>query len=232
MTDFGPVLQIDGSRRPDTLDIRALLDAMSRKVSENYASAIDAIRMRATTSADSRVNTALAEVANLLMQHAEIHRALSNADSGAQIEVVGYLRGLCRSIGLSRLRGRQIRLLFIESRSQLLSSERCRQLGLAVSEMLEDLAANVGTRGGVVSIELVNNDAMIKCCVRHRGIWLQSRPDRRADLISALVKNIGGFVEGWHEGETGEAVISVPSVGATRRPAAAWPDAFVEMSAM
>jgi two-component sensor histidine kinase len=232
MARFGQILEMDNGMS-HAVDSRVLLGAMSRRVSADNGSTIDAISVLAANSADTTVRTALAEVANLLLQRADVHRALSDADMDAQIEVVGYLKQLCKLIGFSRLRSRNIRLLFIESRPHLASAERCWRLGLAVSEILEDLATNAaGDSGGVVSVEVVNSEAMLKCCIRYRGVYPElSRPDHGVELINALVRSIGGTFDFWHEGGSGESVMSVPSVGVIHRPPATWPDARARMSA-
>jgi two-component sensor histidine kinase len=233
MTYFGQVLDTDVSEISHRADSYALLSEMSRRVSADYASTIDALCAHATNSADMTVKAALAEVADLLMQRAEVHRALIDLDMGARTEVVGYLRQLCRVIGFARLRSRQIRILFIESRPHLISRERCWKLGLAVSEILESLAANAaGSGGGLVSIEVVNNEAMLGCRIRYHGIRPEfSKPARDTELINALVRSIGGTFDFWHEGESGETVISMPSLGVMHRVCGARPDGRVRMAA-
>src|SRR5262245_43118615 len=59
------------------VDDHVLLKEMSHRINNEYACAINVVCLRASKSPNAELRTALADVATLLMQFADIHRALT-----------------------------------------------------------------------------------------------------------------------------------------------------------
>src|SRR5262249_8313804 len=128
---------------------------MSHRIKNEYACVINTIWLRAHKSPSMEVRTALSDVATLLMQLSDVHRALTFPAGRQPIEVCAYLQRLCGVLSAARLKDRNIKLLLIESEPQFLSAESCWKLGLAISELITNSCRHAfGAVGGVIRIEL------------------------------------------------------------------------------
>src|SRR5262249_23924248 len=167
---------------------------------------------------NAELRTALADVATLLMQFADIHRVLTFPAGGRPIEVRSYLQHLCRVLSNTRLKDRNIRLLLVDSGPQLLSAENGWKLGLAVSELVTNSCRHAfGASGGDIRIDLEKDGATMKCCVRDNGKNQGNRPPGQGlKLMRSLVQSAGGTLD-YHFGRRGAIpLISMPNSEALR----------------
>src|SRR5262249_47726428 len=180
-----------------------------------YAGVINAISLRAHKSQSTAVRAALTDVATLLMQLSDVHRALTCPAGRQPIEVCAYLQRLCGAVSAARLRDRNIKLLLVESEPQFLAAERCWKLGLAISELITNSCRHAfGPAGGVIRIELSKDGPMVTCCVCDNGRSRGRRPAGQGlKLMQSLVQSVGGTFDCGF-GERGSiTLISMPRSG-------------------
>jgi two-component sensor histidine kinase len=193
-----------------------LLKEMSHRIKNEYACVINTIWLRAHKSQSSEVRDALSDVATLLMQLSDVHRALTLPDGRQPIEVCAYLQRLCGAVSAARFRDRNIKLLLVESEPQFLSAESCWRLGLAVSELITNSCRHAfGRVGGVIRIELSKDGPMVTCCVCDNGRNQGKRPvGQGLRLMQSLMQSVGGTLD-YGFGERGAiTLISMPNSGA------------------
>ncbi|GLR85251.1 sensor histidine kinase [Bradyrhizobium iriomotense] len=193
-----------------------LLKEMSHRIKNEYACVINTIWLRAQKSQSREVRNALSDVAALLMQLSDVHRALTFPDGRHPIEVCAYLQRLCGAVSAARLRDRNIKLLLVESEPQFLSAETCWRLGLAVSELITNSCRHAFSRvGGIIRIELSKDGPMVTCCVCDNGRNQGKRPmGQGLRLMQSLVQSVGGTLD-YGFGERGAiTLISMPNSGA------------------
>ena len=71
-----------------------LLKEMSHRIKNEYACVINTIWLRAHKSQSTEVRTALSDVATLLIQLSDVHRALTFPDGQQPMDVCAYLQRL------------------------------------------------------------------------------------------------------------------------------------------
>jgi two-component sensor histidine kinase len=207
MIEFG-----DLGKETSEVEDHVLVKEMSHRIKNEYACVINTIWLRAHKSQSGEVRTALSDVATLLMQMSDVHRALTCPSSQQPIEVCAYLQRLCGAVSAARLKDRNIKLLLVESEPQFLLAESCWKLGLAVSELITNSCRHAfGPVGGVIRIELSKEGPMVTCCVCDNGRNQGKRPAGQGlKLMQSLVESVGGTFD-FGFGERGAiAFISVP----------------------
>jgi two-component sensor histidine kinase len=142
------------------------------------------------------VKAALLDVADLLHQCADVHRALRMPDQERLSDVAKYLQQLCSSMTKYRLERLAIRVLFSADDLRL-EGERCWKLGLIVSELLTNVArhAQFDTRQPELRVELTLAGNVVKCRVSDNGS--APEPFRRGGglaIIGELASSLGGRV--------------------------------------
>jgi two-component sensor histidine kinase len=205
------------SRETPASDVEdhVLLKEMSHRIKNEYAGVINAISLRAHKSQSTAVRAALTDVATLLMQLSDVHRALTCPAGRQPIEVCAYLQRLCGAVSAARLRNRNIQLLLVESEPQFLAAESCWKLGLAVSELITNSCRHAfGPAGGVIRIELSKDGPMVTCCVCDNGRNRSKQPAGQGlKLMQSLVQSVGGTFDCGF-GERGAiTLISMPGSG-------------------
>jgi two-component sensor histidine kinase len=191
-----------------------LLKEMSHRIKNEYACVINTICLRAHKSQSREVRIALSDVATLLMQLSDVHRALTFPSGRQPIEVCAYLQRLCGAVSAARLKDRNIKLLLVESEPQFLSAESCWKLGLAVSELITNSCRHAfGPVGGVIRIELSKDGPMVTCCVCDNGRNQGKPAGQGLRLMQSLVESVGGTLD-YGFGERGAiTLISMPNSG-------------------
>ncbi|MGV7214638.1 sensor histidine kinase [Bradyrhizobium sp. UFLA05-112] len=192
-----------------------LLKEMSHRIKNEYAGIINAISLRAHKSQSTAVRAALTDVATLLMQLSDVHRALTFPPGRQPVEVCAYLQRLCGAVSAVRLRDRNIRLLLVESEPQFLAAESCWKLGLAVSELITNSCRHAfGPVDGVIRIELSKAGPMVTCCICDNGCNRGQRPAGRGlKLVKSLVQSVGGTFDCGFGDRGAITLISMPSSG-------------------
>src|SRR5580658_7823691 len=92
-------------------DEPVLLHELTHRINNEFAAAIGAVSLAAARSGNDEVKAALSGVAELLHQHAEVHRALQMPEYDTMLDAQRYLRQLCLSISRSYLDHRKIKLV-------------------------------------------------------------------------------------------------------------------------
>lgn len=216
MRDVFEFAELSENAPVSDVEDHVLLKEMSHRIKNEYACVINAIWLRAHKSQSAEVRTALSDVATLLMQLSDVHRALTFPAGQQPIEICAYLQQLCGAVSTARLRDRNIKLLLVESGPQFLSAESCWKLGLAVSELITNSCRHAfGPAGGAIRIELSKDGPLVTCCVCDNGRNQGKRPvGRGLKLMQSLVQSVGGTLD-YGFGERGAiTLISMPSIGA------------------
>jgi two-component sensor histidine kinase len=203
------------SKETPAMDVEdhVLLKEMLHRIKNEYAFVINTLSLRAERSQSAEVRTALYDIATLLMQLSDVHRALTVPAGQRPIEVGAYLQQLCGAVSAARLRNRNIELLLVESEPQFLSAESCWKLGLAVSELITNSCRHAfGPVGGIIRIELSKDGPMVTCCVCDNGRNQGKRQvGQGLKLMQSLVQSVGGTLD-YGFGERGAiTLISMPS---------------------
>lgn len=173
-----------------------LLQEITHRVTNEFASAIAMISLAAAQSKNDEVKIALSQVVDRLQNYALVHRALQIPADDVPVDACAYLRQLCRSIARSKLSSQGIGLVLIEHPLEL-RSRQCWRLGMILSELITNAARHAfGKAGGVIKIELFADAHYAQCRVAdngtaHRGIV----PARGLGIIQALAKALNGKLE-------------------------------------
>ena len=215
MTDVFEFAELSRDKRVADVDDHVLLKEMSHRIKNEYAGVINTISLRAHKSQSTAVRAALTDVAALLMQLSDVHRALTCPAGRQPIEVCAYLRRLCGAVTAARLRDRNIKLLLVESEPQFLAAESCWKLGLAVSELITNSCRHAfGPAGGAIRIELAKDGPMVTCCVYDNGRNRDKRPAGQGlKLMKSLVQSVGGTFDCGFGERGAMTLISIPSNG-------------------
>src|ERR1700722_818961 len=173
-----------------------LLRELNHRINNELTCVICAISAKATQSDNVAVKAALFDVADLLHQCADVHRALRIPDQGHLTDAARYLQQLCFSVTKYRLDGLAIRVLFSADNLRL-EGERCWKLGLIVSELLTNVArhAQFEARHPELRVELMLVGNVVKCKVSDNGSAPEPvRRGRGLTIIGELAGSLGGRV--------------------------------------
>jgi two-component sensor histidine kinase len=173
-----------------------LLRELNHRIKNELASAIHAVSAKAVQSDSVVVKTALLDVADLLHQCADVHRALHMPDQGRLADAARYLQQLCSSITKYRLDRLAVRVLFSAGDLRL-EGERCWKVGLIVSELLTNVARHeqFGVRHPELRVELMLAGNVVKCRVSDNGSAPEPiRRGRGLAIIADLASSLDGRV--------------------------------------
>ena len=172
-----------------------LLDELSHRISNEFASAISML-FRAARSADDEVKNNLGDVAQLLHNYAEVHRALRPPDQETLINAEGYLSELCRAISRSKLDPMNIRLE-LAATPLLMSATRCWRLGMIVNELVTNAVQHAfARRHGAIRVVLSRSGGFITCHIADNGSapgFVQ--PGRGLRIVEDLSRSLDGRFE-------------------------------------
>jgi two-component sensor histidine kinase len=215
MTDGFEFAELSRDTPIGDVEDHVLLKEMSHRIKNEYAGVINTISLRAHKSQSTAVRAALTEVATLLMQLSDVHRALTCPAGRQPIEVCAYLRRLCSAVSAARLRNRNIKLLLVESEPQFLAAESCWKLGLAVSELITNSCRHAfGPAGGDIRIELSKDGPMVRCSVFDNGRNRDKGPAGQGlKLMQSLVRSVGGTFDCGFGERGAMTLISIPGSG-------------------
>jgi two-component sensor histidine kinase len=173
-----------------------LLHELNHRINNEFAAAISVVSLAAARSGNGEVKAALSDVAELLHQYADVHRALQMPEYDTLIDAAAYLRQLCRSISRSLLDGRKIELV-LAAQPLRLPADRCWRLGMIVFELINNAARHAFTsEAGEIRVELLRADPFFQCRVMDNGsASAHVRPGRGLKIIDALSSSLGGRIE-------------------------------------
>jgi two-component sensor histidine kinase len=179
-----------------TSDGSLLLRELNHRIRNELTSAICVVSAKAVQSENVAVKAALLDVADLLHQCADVHRALQIPDQKRFTDAASYLQQLCFSVTKYRLDRLAIRVLFSADELRL-EGERCWMVGLIVSELLANVArhAQFGDRDPELRVELMLAGNVVKCKVSDNGSAPEPvRRGRGLTIVGELASSLGGRV--------------------------------------
>jgi two-component sensor histidine kinase len=200
-----------------------LLRELNHRIKNELTSAIHAVSSKAVQSDNVAVKAALLDVADLLHQCADVHRALRMPDQGCLTDAASYLQQLCFSITKYRLDRLAIRVLFSADDLRL-EGERCWKLRLIVSELLSNVArhAQFDARDPELRVELLLADNVVKCKISDNGSALEPiRRGRGLAIVGELAGSLGGRVHTSCAAEGYSFLVTFPLTDAEQRAAGA-----------
>jgi two-component sensor histidine kinase/DNA-binding winged helix-turn-helix (wHTH) protein len=172
-----------------------LVEELTHRMNNEFAAAIAVVSLAAARSPNGEAKSALAEVAERLHSYVQVSRCLQIPSQDTVIDASAHLRQLCQSIGRSRLDCRGIELKFA-GRPLQINSERCRRLGMIVSELITNAARHAfGDGGGKIQVELSQCGLLINCRVADDGTAAEKiRPGRGLAIIERLTASLHGTI--------------------------------------
>jgi two-component sensor histidine kinase len=203
-------------------DESLLLRELNHRINNELTSAICTVSAKAVESDNAAVKAALFDVAELLHQCSDVHRALHMPD-GRLTDAARYLQQLCFSIAKYRLDRLAIHVLFSADDLRL-EGERCWKLGLIVSELLTNVArhAQFDARHPELRVELMLAGNVVKCRVADNGS--ASEPIQRGRglvIIGDLVSSLGGRIHTSCAAEGSSFLLTFPLTEVEQRAAGA-----------
>jgi two-component sensor histidine kinase len=197
-----------------------LLRELNHRINNELTSAICTVSAKAVESDNVAVKAALLDVAELLHQCADVHRALHMPD-GRLTDAARYLQQLCFSITKYRLDRLAVRVLFSADDLRL-EGERCWKLGLIVSELLTNVArhAQFDARHPELRVELMLAGNVVKCGVSDNGSAAESiRRGRGLAIVGELASSLAGRVHTSCAAEGSSFLLTFPLTEAEQRAA-------------
>lgn len=176
---------------------RTLLDELSHRISNDFASIIDLVSFNAVLTDKVEAKEELGKVVDLLHQHAQVHSFLAMPDRGGLMDAGEQLRKLGRAMSRCRLDRMNIRLL-LSADTLPLESQRCWRLTLAVYELVTNAARHACFEGraGEIRIELLRAGSGLNCRVTDNGLRLgRIKPGRGLRIVSALAASLGSRLD-------------------------------------
>jgi two-component sensor histidine kinase len=198
-----------------------LLRELNHRIISELTCAICAVSAKAMRSGNVAVKDALVDVADLLHQCVDVHRALYMPDREQLTNTATYLQKLCFSVTKYQLDRLAIRVLFSADDLRL-EGERCWKVGLIVSELITNVArhAKFDDRQPELRVELLLVGNVVKCRVSDNG-WA-SEPVRRGrglTIISELAGSLGGRIHTSCAAEGYSFLLTFPLIAAEQRAA-------------
>src|SRR6266851_6459173 len=200
-----------------------LLRELNHRIRNELTCAICAVSAKAVQSDSVAVKAALLDVADLLHQCADVHRALHMPDQGRFTDAAMYLQQLCFSITKYRLDRLAIRVMFSADDLRL-EGERCWKLGLIVSELLTNVArhAQFDARDSELRVELKLAGNVVKCRFFENSSASEPiRRERGLAIIGELASSLGGRVHTSCAAEGSSFLLTFPLTEAEQRAAGA-----------
>jgi two-component sensor histidine kinase len=198
-----------------------LLRELNHRIRNELASAIHTVSAKAVRSDSVVVKAALLDVADLLHQCADVHRALRMPDLGRLTDAAEYLQQLCFSITKYQLDRLAIRVLFSADDLRL-EGERCWKLGLIVSELLTNVArhAQFDARDPELRVELMLAGNVVRCRVADNGSAPEPiRRGRGLAIVGELASSLLGRVHTSCAAEGSSFLLTFPLTEAEQRAA-------------
>ena len=146
-----------------------LLRELSHRITNELAAAISVISLAAARCNSEEAQKALEAVQDRLRSYAHVQNSLQMPEQDICIDATPYLTRLCQAISHSKLESRGIELLLSDYPFKM-SSERCRLLGMIVSELFTNATRHTFQRGaGSIHVELLPSGSSVECRVTDNG---------------------------------------------------------------
>jgi two-component sensor histidine kinase len=227
----GDMLHI--SNGPSPMQERLLMQEITHRVNNEFASAIGMVSLAAARSNNEEVKIVLNEITDLLHNYAAVHRALQMPEQHENIDAAKYLRQLCVSIRMSKLRDTGV-TLELDAEHLVMPPDQCWRLGMMVHELITNAVRHAfDDRNGLIRVELQRKGHLIECRVRDNG---SASPDIRAGkgtrIITELVEALAGSFEQRFSENGSTFVLTFPDYPAPFAEAVALPNSAKRLTGL
>jgi two-component sensor histidine kinase len=184
------------SAGPTLVQERLLMQEITHRVNNEFASAIGMISLAAARSDNAEVKVVLNQITDLLHNYAAVHRALQMPEQHERIDAAKYLRQLCLSVRMSKLRDTGV-TLELEAEHLLMPPDQCWRLGMMVHELITNAVRHAfDDRDGVIRVELQRSGHLVKCRVTDNGSAPQDiQAGKGTRIITEIVEALDGSFE-------------------------------------
>jgi len=100
-----------------------LMHELTHRINNEFTSAISMVSLAAARADNDKARGVLAAVADRLQEYARVHRALEMPEHRTHIDASAWIRRLCESISRSKLVGRNIELVLVDSAFELIPAD-------------------------------------------------------------------------------------------------------------
>ena len=219
MEELRPVMTRDRrSRKDPQRALRLLLEEFTHRVGGEFAAAIRTISTAAALAPTEEAKSTLAAVQHRLENFACVHSALRVPECRTNIDGRAYLRQLCESISVSRLKWQGVHLQLLEKKLEI-DSEQCWRLGMIVSELVTHAARHsFRSRPARIWVAAARRGALIWSRVEDNGVPCEDgSEDRGMRLAGALARELHGELERYHRRDGCVATVLFPAACAADR---------------
>jgi two-component sensor histidine kinase len=195
-----------------------LLDEFTHRINNELAAMIAIVSRERSINHDEATGRALKRVHTRLMNVGWLQHALHGPRCDSDLDAAHYLRQLCES---RRAMLEDIELRFA-GRSVILDAERCRRVGMIVSELIENARKHAfsDAASGSISVELSLCDGWIECRVSDNGRGsFGASSGRGLSIVHALANSLNGSLSRETGGKGTAWLLAMPA-GASKGPTA------------
>jgi two-component sensor histidine kinase len=168
-----------------------LLDEFAHRINNELAVLIAIVSRERALNRDEATGRTLKRVHARLVNVGRVQHALHGPRSNADLDAADYLRQLCQS---RHAMLEDIDVCFAGC-SVSLGAERCRRLGMIVSELVENARKHAfnGIAQGSISVELSVHDGQLQCRVSDNGRgYFGATCGRGLTIVRALANSLDG----------------------------------------
>jgi two-component sensor histidine kinase len=221
------------STGPSFMQERLLMQEITHRVNNEFASAIGMVSLAAARSDNAEVKVVLNEITDLLHNYAAVHRALQMPEQRERIDAAKYLRQLCLSIRMSKLRDTGV-TLELEAEHLMMPPDKCWRLGMMVHELITNAVRHAfDDRKGVIRVELLRSDHLVECRVTDNGSAPQNiQAGHGTRIITELVEALDGRFEQNFSANGSTFVLTFPEDPASFAGAVVLPDTAKRLTGM
>jgi two-component sensor histidine kinase len=206
-----------GTARPDAW---LYLEEITHRTLNDYTAMLAIVRRASLSVGDETSGRALADVAVRLRASATTLQVLRPPREGLVRDLDHELEVLCKAITNALLSPRGITLT-LSSEPVTISSYRCWQISLIISELLTNAARHAfrdAIRGSITVDVCVRNDT-IQCTIADDGTSRgDATPGRGTAIVNALIDDLGGTIARRFSGAGSAITFTIPLAEAFFRP--------------
>jgi two-component sensor histidine kinase len=187
------------------------LAEIEHRVANEYAQAVASISLAASRASNLEARAALRGTAQRLRDYADVHRSLQGPTVTGKVDVATYLGQLCAAVGRARLDERRVSLSLV-AEDIAMEAQRCWRVGLIVSELITNCVRHgFKGAGGEIAIQIARSRSTVLCTVSDNGrAACGAALGRGGQVVDALAKELGGFVERRYGARGTTVVLSFP----------------------
>jgi two-component sensor histidine kinase len=179
-----------GTDQPRSLD-QLLLEEFTHRINNELAALIAMVVREQATSADETTRGSLRRLYARLVNVGRVQHALQGAQDTTELDLAIYLRQLCVN---RETHIEQARISFTGA-SAILDAQRCRRVGMIVSELLENTRKHAFKEGrGSIRVDLRRHGREIHCRIADDGCGAEGTDGngRGLQIVRALAESLRG----------------------------------------